>query len=187
MLPGIASKRFVRDMADRAALTDPAPLSPKQAAYLEQLAWSFRRQMPAWLVPPTKPQKDAPMTDAVAPSFPPPIHARLADLAREVVRIDNQAATELFKAGHMQPAEAMKLTRDLEATLAQYDYAAGLAKMLPARSILEQAMLLLDAGQTDKARQAISAAVMALDYAPDAGATPTPAETLARDQAAAEG
>jgi hypothetical protein len=54
-LPAAAEKRFARAMAERAAVSPAAPLSPLQAKYLGDLSWRFRRQMPADLVPAVKP------------------------------------------------------------------------------------------------------------------------------------
>jgi len=55
MLPCTAEKRFARDMAFRSRHPAPSPLTARQAKYLEQLAWKFRRQMPPSLVPAEKP------------------------------------------------------------------------------------------------------------------------------------
>lgn len=46
-LPGSAHKRFVRDVA----ASDPTKLTWRQWAYVRRLAWRYRRQMPARLVP----------------------------------------------------------------------------------------------------------------------------------------
>jgi len=51
MLPGTPAKRFIRDMDARSRLNVPPPLTEKQAAYLDELAHRFRRQMPPSLVP----------------------------------------------------------------------------------------------------------------------------------------
>jgi hypothetical protein len=53
--PGSYDKRFVRDLHSRMASKDAGPLTEKQSAYLRILAWRYRRQMPAALVPATKP------------------------------------------------------------------------------------------------------------------------------------
>lgn len=53
MLPGSYEKRFVRDLSVRDPVT--TSLTEKQAALVESLAWRFRRQMPARLVPEEKP------------------------------------------------------------------------------------------------------------------------------------
>ncbi len=50
-LPGSADKRFAHDMASRAQLKDPPALSERQGQYLKDLAYKYRRQMPADLVP----------------------------------------------------------------------------------------------------------------------------------------
>lgn len=50
-LPGSHDKRFARDMAARAAMASPPDLTEKQAAHLARLAYKYRRQMPAHLVP----------------------------------------------------------------------------------------------------------------------------------------
>ncbi len=48
-LPGSWDKRFARDMAAR------TEFSPRQAANIARLAWKYRRQMPAALVPASDP------------------------------------------------------------------------------------------------------------------------------------
>lgn len=50
-LPGSAEKRFARDMDARSRMAEPLPLTVRQAQYLDDLAYRFRRQMPADLVP----------------------------------------------------------------------------------------------------------------------------------------
>jgi hypothetical protein len=52
-LPGSWDKRFARAVASAAAAG--TPLSEKQAANVERLAWKYRRQLPARLVPPCAP------------------------------------------------------------------------------------------------------------------------------------
>lgn len=54
-LPGSAQKRFVRSMAAALSANPHLEPTPRQQAYLEDLAWHFRRQIPADLVPITKP------------------------------------------------------------------------------------------------------------------------------------
>jgi hypothetical protein len=49
--PGIASKRFVREMQSVPA----EQVSPAQAAWIERLAWRYRRQLPKELVPAVQP------------------------------------------------------------------------------------------------------------------------------------
>lgn len=53
--PGIGSKRFAREMAALAEAEPGRELTGRQAQYLEVLAWRYRRQMPAKLVPRSKP------------------------------------------------------------------------------------------------------------------------------------
>jgi hypothetical protein len=53
--PGSYDKRFVRDLHSRMASKDAVTLTEKQAAYVRILAWRYRRQMPAALVPATRP------------------------------------------------------------------------------------------------------------------------------------
>ena len=48
-------KRFARQMGS----VRPGAITPKQARHVAHLAWRYRRQMPAHLVPPTDPYKDA--------------------------------------------------------------------------------------------------------------------------------
>jgi hypothetical protein len=50
-LPGSPEKRFARDMGSRSRLLNPPALTLRQTVYLDDLAWRFRRQMPAALVP----------------------------------------------------------------------------------------------------------------------------------------
>lgn len=44
-VPGIATKRFARDMAFRAGLADAGPLTEKQDRYLREAVHKFRRQI----------------------------------------------------------------------------------------------------------------------------------------------
>lgn len=46
-LPGSADKRFARAMEAHAHRHALEPLTEKQSAYLQQLAWKYRRQLPA--------------------------------------------------------------------------------------------------------------------------------------------
>lgn len=55
MLPGCTDKRFARDMAKRSRTPNPKPLTDRQAANLERLAYRYRRQLPADLVPAGRP------------------------------------------------------------------------------------------------------------------------------------
>lgn len=48
-LPGSWDKRFARDVA--AYVAAGRPLSEKQVANVERLAWKYRRQLPARLIP----------------------------------------------------------------------------------------------------------------------------------------
>ena len=53
--PATSQKRFARDIAFL-AVNDPArEISDRQRYYLEIMAWRFRRQLPARLVPENKP------------------------------------------------------------------------------------------------------------------------------------
>ncbi len=54
-LPGIPAKRFARNMAAIAEHRPDLDLSEKQNAYMQRLAWRYRRQIPADLVPETQP------------------------------------------------------------------------------------------------------------------------------------
>ena len=53
-IPGIPTKRFARDMAERARLeengAEPKALTEKQAKYLREAVWKFRRQIPGFIV-----------------------------------------------------------------------------------------------------------------------------------------
>jgi len=51
-LPGSGHKRFAQNMIFHAEHMPEKPLTPKQSLYLTQLAWRFRRQMPADLAYP---------------------------------------------------------------------------------------------------------------------------------------
>jgi len=51
---GTFDKGFIGRTTLRAE-EDPAKLSVKQAEWLARLAWKYRRQMPASLIPPVKP------------------------------------------------------------------------------------------------------------------------------------
>ncbi len=57
MLPGTAAKRFVRCMAHMLSQEPEKPLTEKQNFYLTGLCWTFRRQLPISLVPPSDPNK----------------------------------------------------------------------------------------------------------------------------------
>lgn len=63
-LPGSPHKRFARDIGQ----TDPRNFTPAQVRHVAHLAWRYRRQMPAHLVPPTDPYapEQASGTDAAA-------------------------------------------------------------------------------------------------------------------------
>ncbi len=50
-LPASPDKRFVRQMATRSRKQAPPALTEKQAAFLDGLAWRYRRQIPDYLVP----------------------------------------------------------------------------------------------------------------------------------------
>lgn len=54
-LPASAQKRFCRDLAYVAEHSPDKELSPRQAHYMQIMAWRYRRQMPAHLVPAEKP------------------------------------------------------------------------------------------------------------------------------------
>jgi hypothetical protein len=62
MIPGIGSKRFVRDMQ---SVEVGAPLSEKQQQFITSLAWRYRRQMPASLVPAANPENQLEKARAV--------------------------------------------------------------------------------------------------------------------------
>jgi hypothetical protein len=55
-LPGSHDKRFARDMGASARQTPTPDLTERQATHLDRLAFKYRRQMPAHLVPSEKPQ-----------------------------------------------------------------------------------------------------------------------------------
>ena len=55
-LPASTEKRFANSMMERASRSPDTDLSPKQSQYLEIMAWRFRRQIPAHLVPSAKPE-----------------------------------------------------------------------------------------------------------------------------------
>lgn len=48
--PGIGTKRFAREMAERAQHAPLVPLTPKQRAYLVSVAVRYRRQIPRDIV-----------------------------------------------------------------------------------------------------------------------------------------
>jgi hypothetical protein len=48
--PGTATKRFAKDIAFRAGLFEPKPLTEKQAEYLRTAVIRFRRQIPCDVV-----------------------------------------------------------------------------------------------------------------------------------------
>lgn len=48
--PGIGTKRFAREMADRAQHAPLVPLTPKQSKYLCDVAIRYRRQVPEDIV-----------------------------------------------------------------------------------------------------------------------------------------
>jgi hypothetical protein len=56
---GTPSKRFVEQLAYWADHQSDRELSPKQAAFLACLCWTFRRQIPASLVPAENPYPQA--------------------------------------------------------------------------------------------------------------------------------
>lgn len=49
-VPGIATKRFAREMAARASTPDANPITPAQAEYLRTAVIRFRRNIPADVV-----------------------------------------------------------------------------------------------------------------------------------------
>ena len=53
--PGSSQKRFCRNMGDIARLSPDKELSLRQRHYMELMAWRFRRQLPADVVPHAKP------------------------------------------------------------------------------------------------------------------------------------
>jgi hypothetical protein len=54
-LPGSSHKRFCRNMADIARLSPEKELSLRQRHYMELMAWRYRRQLPADVIPHNKP------------------------------------------------------------------------------------------------------------------------------------
>lgn len=62
-LPASSDKRFARDMARLAVAKPDHELTEKQDRYLRLLAWRYRRQMPARLIPSEKPGELHPTAD----------------------------------------------------------------------------------------------------------------------------
>lgn len=54
--PASSEKRFAKNVAFLAEHSPELPISGRQDAFMRQLAWRFRRQMPERLVPPQKPE-----------------------------------------------------------------------------------------------------------------------------------
>jgi hypothetical protein len=54
-LPGSSHKRFCRNMGDIARLSPEKDISLRQRHLMELMAWRYRRQLSADLVPPAKP------------------------------------------------------------------------------------------------------------------------------------
>lgn len=83
--PASWSKRFAREIGALAQTPDAA-LSPREAAALERLCWTFRRQLPEQYVPARKPppaESVPPVEAARQPRRPTPRQAaRLAKLER---------------------------------------------------------------------------------------------------------
>lgn len=72
-LPAHPHKRFARDMAAMARNAADKPLSEKQRKYLVNLAWRYRRQMPAELAYPLVEGEEGIRYGAeVLPGAPPP-------------------------------------------------------------------------------------------------------------------
>lgn len=65
---GHPHKRFCRDMASLAAHSPDKDLSDRQRAYMDHMAWRYRRQMPLSLVPDGKPPDLPPATKKTKPS-----------------------------------------------------------------------------------------------------------------------
>lgn len=67
---GSRHRSFARSLAGKR----PADLSPAQRAHVARLAWRYRRQMPAHLVPPSDPDAAAPCAAQAppAPALSPP-------------------------------------------------------------------------------------------------------------------
>jgi hypothetical protein len=55
MLPGSSQKRFARDIAHIAATDPTREITLRQRHYIELMAWRYRRQLPAHLIPHAKP------------------------------------------------------------------------------------------------------------------------------------
>jgi hypothetical protein len=58
--PATANKRFARNMAFLAKNSPEKELSDRQRHYMQQMAWTYRRQIPAHLVPVSKPTEMPP-------------------------------------------------------------------------------------------------------------------------------
>jgi len=69
-LPGHPHKRFARQVA--AQLAGGGALTERQAAYLELLCWTYRRQLPPGLAPERKPPPVPPRIRAVRSRAAPP-------------------------------------------------------------------------------------------------------------------
>jgi hypothetical protein len=65
--PGTAAKRVAHQMAFYAERCPEREISERQHGYMIRLAWTFRRQMPAHLVPPEKPPPMPPSSRRKAP------------------------------------------------------------------------------------------------------------------------
>jgi hypothetical protein len=69
-LPGTADKRFARDLAFLAEHSPEREITERQALNLQRLAWKYRRQMPAALIPDEQPG-DLPPKQAKPPATKP--------------------------------------------------------------------------------------------------------------------
>ena len=72
LLPGSADKRFIRETCCR----EPGTLSDRQTAYIEILAWKYRRQLPPGVAPGKEPPPLPPKPAKRWADKPAPFHDR---------------------------------------------------------------------------------------------------------------
>lgn len=93
----------------------------------------------------------------------PTAHAYLADVMREVVKVDDAALSELFNKGVILEPEARAATEAQRAALKVYDAARDAAAALPVAALLRQAHDAFDADPA-LAKKLLVTAAIALDF-----------------------